>query len=102
MKASTTTLESLADLAEVTTSGDLRRIIANSLLALARKEISATDVEAMAKGLDAINNSLTAEIKLAKASIELREKGANIGRVVELGNAVVTSARKEERVDRIQ
>lgn len=89
MKAAQTLTESLGTMAEVTTQGDLRRIVANSLLALARKEISATDLEAMAKGLDSISNSLNAEIKVAKTSIELREKGASLGNVVHLGNLVI-------------
>lgn len=92
MKAAQTLQESLGNLAEVTTQGDLRRIVANSLLALARKEISATDVEAMAKGLDSISNSLNAEIKVAKTSIELREKGGQLGHVVHLGQLVIGSA----------
>lgn len=77
---------------EVATGGDLRRIVANSLLALARKEISATDVEAMAKGLDSISNSLNAEIKVAKTRIELREKGADLGKVVHLGAMLIGNA----------
>jgi hypothetical protein len=89
MKPAKTLTESLNNMGEVTTQGDLRRIVANSLLALARKEISATDVEAMAKGLDSISNSLNAEIKVAKTSIELREKGARLGHVVQLGNLVI-------------
>jgi hypothetical protein len=89
MKASQATIESLADLNEVTTQGDLRRIVANALLALARKEISATDVEAMAKGLDSISNSLNAEVKVAKTRIELREKGADLGKIVHLGRLLI-------------
>lgn len=91
MKPSKTTLESLAELPQVATSGDLRRIVANSLLALARKEISATDVEAMAKGLDAISNSLNAEMKIAKTSIELRSRGADLGKVAHLGQMLIGS-----------
>ena len=86
---SQTLQESLGNLAEVTTQGDLRRIVANSLLALARKEISASDVEAMAKGLDSISNSLNAEIKVAKTSIELRDKGGQLGQVVHLGSLLI-------------
>ena len=89
MKAAKTLTESLDNMSEVATQGDLRRIVANSLLALARKEISATDVEAMAKGLDSISNSLNAEIKVAKTSIELREKGANLGKVVHMGSMLI-------------
>ena len=89
MKPSTNLIDSLANMESVTTQGDLRRIVANSLLALARKEISATDVQAMGKGLESINNSLLAEIKVAKMATELRTQGGELGKVVELGNLVV-------------
>lgn len=92
MKAAKTLTESLENIESVTTQGDLRRIVANSLLALARKEISATDVEAMAKGLDSISNSLNAEVKVAKTAVELREKGAQLGQVVQLGQLVIGNA----------
>lgn len=85
MKASKTALEGLSDMESVSSNGDIRRIVATSLLALVRKEISATDVEALAKGLDAISNNFNAEIRVAKAAIELREKGGDIGKVSELG-----------------
>lgn len=93
MKPAKTTLEALEDMKAVETQGDLRRIVANSLLALARKEISAADVEAMAKGLDSISNSLNAEIKVAKTSIELREKGASLGTVTHLGRMLIGDAK---------
>lgn len=92
MKAAKTLVESLENMEQVATQGDLRRIVANSLLALARKEISATDVEAMAKFLDSISNSLNAEIKVAKTTIELRDKGGQLGSVVHLGQMLVGNA----------
>lgn len=92
MKASNTLINSLADMSEVATQGDLRRIVANSMLALVRKELSATDLEALGKGLDSISNSLNAEIKVAKTSIELREKGADLGKVTHLGQLVIGNA----------
>jgi len=85
------TLECLSGMGEVTTSGDIRRIVANSLLALARKEMPASDVEAMAKGLDSISNSLNAEIKVARMAIELREKGASLGEVRSLGRMIISN-----------
>ncbi len=91
MKAAKTLVESLAGMDEVRTNGDLRRIVSNSLLALARKEISATDLEAMAKGMDSISNSLNAEIKVARTAIELREKGASLGKVLHLGQLLIGS-----------
>lgn len=89
MEASKTVLDGLSDISEVKTQGDLRRIVANSLLALARKEISATDVEAMAKGMDAISNSLNAEVKVAKTRIELRQAGEDMGKVTHLGRMLI-------------
>lgn len=97
MKTSQTLVESLGGMTEVATGGDLRRIVGNSLLALVRKEISATDLEAMAKGLDSISNSLNAEIKVAKTAIELRERGGQLGDVVQLGTMLIgTPSKKAE------
>ena len=92
MKPAKTTLEALEGMRAVETQGDLRRIVANSLLALARKEISATDLEAMAKGLDSISNSLNAEVKVARTQIELREKGGELGKVTHLGRMLIGNA----------
>ena len=89
MKAAPTLVESLDNMPTVTTQGDLRRIVSTALLALARKVISATDLEAMAKGLDSISNSLNAEVKVAKTAIELRDRGGDIGDVVHLGTLIV-------------
>jgi hypothetical protein len=46
----------------------------------------------MAKGLDSISNSLNAEIKVARTAIELREKGGQLGQVVQLGQLVIGNA----------
>lgn len=89
MKPAKTLVESLADMEQVATNGDLRRVVANSLLALARKEISASDVEAMASGLDSISNSLNAEIRVARTAAELRQQGANLGKIEHLGHLVI-------------
>ncbi|WP_291712499.1 hypothetical protein [Limnobacter sp. CACIAM 66H1] len=92
MKAAKTLNESLSAMQEVKTNGDLRRIVGNSLLALARKEISHADVEAMAKGLDSISNSLNAEIRIAKTKIELREQGAALGKISHMGQMLIGNA----------
>jgi hypothetical protein len=92
MKPSKTVLEGLQDLDQISTLGDLRRVVGNSLLALARKEISATDVEAMGKGLDAISNSLNAEIKVARVKLDLRQTGGQMGEIVHLGQTLIGNA----------
>lgn len=89
MKPSQNTLESLSDMTQVATLGDVRRIIGQSLLALARKEISATDVVAMAKAVDAISDSLNAEISLARTTHELRQTGAELGKIVHVGQTLI-------------
>ena len=72
-------LDNLGNLQAVTTTGDLRRIVAESMLALVRKEIPRTDAETLAKGLDAISNSLQAEVKIAKLQMEMRKQGGALG-----------------------
>jgi hypothetical protein len=74
---------------QVATLGDVRRIIGQSLLALARKEISATDVTAMAKGVDSIANSLQSEIALFKLKNEMRDAGAELGKLVSIGSTLI-------------
>lgn len=89
MKASKTAIEALSDMEAVSSLGDVRRIVGNSLLALVRKEISATDVVALSKGVDAISNSLSAEISLARVRLDLRERGAAVGEQVEFGKTLI-------------
>lgn len=89
MKPSRNTLESLQDMQKVVTLGDVRRVIGQSLLALARKEISATDLTAMSKAADSIANTLTAEVSIAKAAHELRKTGANLGEIVQVGRTLI-------------
>jgi hypothetical protein len=79
------TMQALDAMDEVRTSGDLRRIVSNTLLALSRKEISATDVEVIAKGLDTISNSLNVEIKMARLDIDLKKAGLKMKSDAELG-----------------
>jgi len=89
MKASSNTLESLSDIDRVETTGQVRRIGAQMLLALARKEISATDVEAAAKMMAAQSMHMQTEVKLAIAAITLREKGANLADVARMGQQLI-------------
>ena len=55
--------ELLKEIAEAKTTGDLRRIMGNSMLALARKEVSATDVEAVSKRMNTEIKRMKAEAK---------------------------------------
>lgn len=83
------TMSAMDDMVEIKTSGDIRRLVSNSLLALARKEISATDVTAMSKGLEAISGSIDVEIRLAKMNLELKAQGVEIAKTAEMGRLLI-------------
>jgi hypothetical protein len=83
-------IRALDDMTVVSSMGDVRRIVSTAMLALVRKEVSAADATALADLCDAMSNNVNAEVKLAKAQIELREKGANLGNVVEMGKLLLT------------
>lgn len=92
MTPSQNTLDSLSDIGKVSETGHIRRIGAQMLLALARKEISATDVDAASKMIGAQAAHMAAEVKVAKAQIELREKGADLGKTAVIGKMVISDA----------
>lgn len=89
MNPSANTLDSLSDIGRVETTGQVRRIGAQMLLALARKEISATDIEAAAKMIAAQAMHMQTEVKLAVAAITLREKGANLAKPAQMGQQLI-------------
>lgn len=89
MKPSSTALAASANITTVKTTGDLRTLVSNHLLALARGETGPTNLEAMAKALDSISNSLNTELKIAKAKIDVRELAANLGKETNLGDMLI-------------
>ena len=92
MKTSQTVTEGLTDMKHIETGGDVRRLLGTFMLGLARKEVSATDAEAMAKCADAISNSLGTELKVLKAKLEMHAAGADIGKIQQLGQLVIASS----------
>lgn len=83
------TISALDAMDEVRTSGDLRRIVSNMMLGLARKQISATDIEAAAKGLDSISNSMNAEVKVARLDLDMRKAGQKLTESAEMGKLII-------------
>lgn len=77
-KPSETMNEALGALAAVTTTGDLRRIVANAMLAHVRGEMSSATLEAVSKGLDSVSNSLQAEVKIARLRQEMHKAGGGL------------------------
>ena len=92
MKASQNTLESLADIHRVESSGQIRRIGAQMLLALARKELPAADIDAAAGMLMAQAAHLMAEVKVAIATVELRKQSVQLGHIPEIGQRIIVDS----------
>ena len=92
---SETLIAGLGALAAVTTTGDLRRIVANAMLAHARGELSNSSLESLAKGLDSISASLHEEVKIAKLRNEMRLQGGRIAKPTDgdddLGSLLIDS-----------
>lgn len=95
MKPSVNTLEALNDISSVRTTGDIRRIAAQALLALVRKEISATDATAAAQLVGAVSASLAVEVKMHKVAADMRAAGGNITKLTSIGNAVIGTPDKD-------
>lgn len=92
MKPSANLVESLKHMNAVQTTGQVRLIASQMLLAIARKEVPATDAIAAAKLLSAISQSMDSEVKLHVASVMLRDKGAHIAKVASFGQTLIDGA----------
>lgn len=89
MKAAPKTLQSVANIECMKTTGQVRRVGSEMLLALVRKEISATDVEAGAKMIAAISMNMQTEVKLAMAAMTIRDSGANLAKIEHFGATLI-------------
>lgn len=90
MKPSETAVEALKNTPVIRTAGDARAVLSNVLLALVRKEISATDATAAVAVTDGMCNLLNAEIKAARLNIDMRRAAGEVVRATELGQMVIT------------
>jgi len=73
----------------VGSAGDVRSIVANSLLAVVRGEMSTSELEALAKGAVAIAALMNAEAKMLVLQEMLRSKGAEIGKIQPIGRMAI-------------
>lgn len=89
MKPSQTVAEALKNTPAVRTAGDARAVLANVLLGLARKEISATDATAFVAVTDGMCNVLNTEIKAVRLNIEMQKAAGKSVRLTELGQTVI-------------
>lgn len=89
MKPSQTAVEALKNTPTIRTAGDARNVLSNVLLALVRKEISATDATAAVAVTDGMCNLLNAEIKAARLNIDMRKAAGKQVEVTQLGQMVI-------------
>lgn len=89
MKPSQTALEALRSTPSIRTAGDARTVLSNMLLALVRKEVSATDAEAAVALTDGMCNLMNTEIKAARLKIELEKAAGKTVTLTELGQLVI-------------
>ena len=89
MKISPTVLNGCADITRVSNAGQVRRLASQALLALLRKELSATDAVAAAKLVSAVNQSMDVEIKLMVAKATILDKSGHIVRSAAFGATLI-------------
>lgn len=90
MKPSPTALEALKNTPVVRTAGDARSVLSNMLLALARKEISATDALAAVALTDGMCNLLNSEIKVTRLNIEMAKAAGQTVKLATLGQMLIS------------
>jgi hypothetical protein len=89
MKTPKSLVDALSDIERMELGGQVRRVGAEMLLALARGEISEGKVDAAAKMVAAQAAHMKAEIDIHFKAMLLREKGAEIGKLPQLGRMVI-------------
>ena len=73
---------------EIMTTGDARRFVLETMLALRNKEISATDAMAMAANMKVLNDSMQIELNAAKIAIATKGEAVKF---VDMGKRLLTS-----------
>jgi hypothetical protein len=89
MKPSITATEALKATPTIRTTGDVRAVLSNVLLALVRKEISATDAMAAVAVTDGMCNSLNNEIKAARLHLDLQRASGKVVGLTQIGQMVI-------------
>lgn len=80
MKPSTNVVEALADIEHFEDGAQLRRIGGEMLLALARKQLPAADVEAAAKMILALSANWSTQLRHEAQAAEMRANLALVGK----------------------
>lgn len=71
------------------TTGDSRRIIVETIMALKSGEMTASTGMAIAANMKVLNDSIQIEINAAKMAISAQQLGHDFGRVVSMGQRLI-------------
>lgn len=85
MKPSKTALQTLQTIEMVRTDGDINTVLSNTLLALLRKEITATDAQAVVGIADAMCRVVETHIKYSRLKLDASKAANEKAKLVELG-----------------
>jgi len=89
MKPSITATEALKNTPQVRTAGDARAVLSNILLALVRKEISATDATAAVALTDGMCNLMNTEIRAVRLQLEMEKAAGQTVKLTQLGQLLI-------------
>jgi hypothetical protein len=78
MKASPAIVQALADIDRIEKGTEVTRVVSEMLLGVARKEVSATDLEAAAKAVAALAAHKHTELKCAQWAHQMRSEAAQL------------------------
>lgn len=89
MKPNSPLADTLAGMQTITQSGQIRFVVSNSLLAVARGEMPPKTLHSLCKASDSVSTSMDAEVRLELAKAKLRLLGADIGKHETFGTNVI-------------
>ena len=73
----------------IRTSGDLRRVLAQSITDIRSGKMAASDADRVAALAKEITSSMQVEVNVAKARIAVLNAGADLGKITSLGQLVI-------------
>ena len=73
----------------IRTSGDLRRVLAQSITDIRSGKMSVSEASSVASLAKEITSSMQVEVNVAKARIAVLNAGADLGKITSLGQLVI-------------
>ena len=84
------------DVNKLTTFGDARRLILETIQAVKNGDMPATNAMAIAANMKVLNDSVQVEINAAKLAIQTEGSAHNFGRVVGMGQRLLANDQNQD------